>query len=120
MQLKEDCLFCKIVTGKIPATKVFENDFVIGFKDIAPQAPIHYLFIPKIHIESMADVNAENRNYFHHVMDAVVATAQKEQIANTGYRTVLNTQKLGGQTVFHLHAHLLGGTQMGGGMTGAR
>jgi len=101
-----DCLFCKIIAGEIPSTKVYEDEFVYAFKDIDPQAPIHYIFVPKIHITSPADIDASNSNYVAKIYEAISTVANKENLEN-GFRVVANCGKDGGQTVGHLHFHLL-------------
>lgn len=107
-----DCLFCRIVRGEIPSTKVAETAECLAFRDIGPQAPVHILVIPKAHHESLDAVPDAAP-----VVGAMAALAQRiareEGIAATGYRTVINTGRHGGQTVGHLHLHLLGGRAMG-------
>lgn len=109
----EDCLFCKIVKGEIPSTKVFENEYVYAFKDINPVAPVHVLLIPKIHIESLNDVNEENLNYLTNIMISIKQVAKICEIYEKGYRVISNCGKDGGQVVGHLHFHLLGGKNLG-------
>lgn len=109
---KPDCLFCKIVAGEIPCQKVFESDTVLGFKDIKPIAPIHYLFIPKDHSDSLADL--KNVNLLSDVYQALIEVAHKEGLSERGFRTVINNGSEGGQVVFHLHVHLLGGRKLSG------
>ena|SRR5271154_3647423 len=108
-----ECLFCKIVSGAIPATKVFEDDVTIAFRDIRPQAPVHILVVPKRHFASLADlgVTGENEALLGHLLAVVNQIAHAEKLAH-GYRTVINTGPDGGQTVDHLHLHLLGGRPM--------
>lgn len=113
-----DCLFCKIIDGKIPSSKVYEDDQVFAFKDIKPHAPIHYLFIPKKHFKSLADLPEGDAIVMTHLFSALKKVADKEGISADGYRTVINTRKHGCQTVDHLHIHLLGGRQLGGNMAG--
>ena len=103
-----DCLFCKILAGEIPSTKVYEDDYVYAFKDIAPQAPFHAVIIPKKHIQSAADINSENSIYVAKIFEAV-ATIAKENNLGQGFRVVTNCGEDGGQTVGHLHYHMLGG-----------
>ncbi len=112
-----ECLFCKIVEGKIPSHKVYEDNLVLGFKDITPQAPIHYLFIPKLHIEGLDDV-PEATTILADIFRAIQKTARQEGFAEKGYRTSINTNKEGGQVVYHLHVHCLAGKQMGGNLVG--
>lgn len=106
-----DCLFCKIVEGKIPADRVYEDDLCIAFPDINPQAPTHVLIIPREHIPSQANAIAEHTSLLGHLM-AVAADVARSRKLNGGYRVVINTGDDGGQTVNHLHLHLLGGRHM--------
>lgn len=101
-----DCLFCKIVTGEIPSAKVYENDYVYAFKDIDPQAPFHAIVIPKTHISSANEISKENSIYIAHVFEAIAEIAKQENLEN-GYRVVNNCGSDGGQTVRHIHFHLL-------------
>ncbi len=105
-----DCLFCKMVTGEIKPDVVFENDSVLAFKDINPQAPVHILIIPKRHIATLNDLN--DALLAGQLLQAAVKVAKQEYLAEDGYRTVFNCNKMGGQEVYHLHLHLLGGRQM--------
>lgn len=109
-----DCLFCKIVDGEIPSTKVYEDEYVYCFKDIAPIAPIHYLIIPKVHIASAADITADNSSIVAHIFEAAAKIAKAEGIEN-GFRIINNCGDDAGQTVKHLHFHLLAGVKMGWG-----
>ncbi len=109
--LDPNCLFCKIVAGAIPAKRVYEDDQALAFADIHPQAPVHLLVIPKDHIASHAHGEAEHTALFGHLMAVVGELARREHLEN-GYRIVVNTGPDGGQTVNHLHLHLLGGRQM--------
>ena len=106
-----DCLFCKIVVGQIPSTKVYEDETVLAFRDIAPQAPTHILVIPKNHIGSVAEVNAENSAVVAHIFEVIAAVAKAEGLQE-GYRVVSNCGDHAGQTVHHLHFHILGGRQL--------
>jgi histidine triad (HIT) family protein len=106
-----DCLFCKIVAGDIPANRVYEDELCIGFPDINPQAPTHILIIPKQHIASTAKAEAEHSALLGSLISAAAEIARKEKLSN-GYRIVINTGDDGGQTVHHLHLHLLGGRHM--------
>lgn len=103
-----DCLFCKIVAGDIPSTKVFEDDLVLAFRDIAPQAPTHILVIPKVHITSVADITADNSAVVRHIFEVIPGIAEKEGLSS-GFRVVSNCGADAGQTVNHLHFHILGG-----------
>jgi len=110
MGLKDDCIFCKIIKGIIPSKKVFENDKVLGFRDISPAAKVHCLFVPKQHVNSLADL--ENYDLLSDLYAALVEVARNEGLDETGFRSVINTGEHGGQTVFHLHVHLIGGQQL--------
>ena len=104
----DDCIFCKIIKGEIPSTKVFENDKVLAFKDIAPQAPFHAVIIPKEHITSAAEINEENCDIVGEIFKAVAVIAKQEKLEK-GFRVVNNCGEDGGQTVGHLHFHMLAG-----------
>ena len=106
-----DCLFCKIVAGEIPSTKVYEDETVLAFRDIAPQAPTHVLVIPKVHIGSVAEVTAENSAVVAHIFEVIAKVAEAEGLTG-GYRVVSNCGDHAGQTVHHLHFHILGGKQL--------
>lgn len=106
-----DCLFCKIVAGDIPSTKVYEDDSVFAFRDIAPQAKTHILVIPKAHIASVAEINSENSAVISHIFE-VIARIAKEEKLDGGYRVVSNCGDDAGQTVHHLHFHILGGEKL--------
>ena len=107
----ENCLFCKIIAGDIPSTKVYEDDSVLAFRDIAPQAPTHILVIPKTHIASVAEVTVENSAVVAHIFEVIAKVAAQEGLEN-GYRVVSNCGDHAGQTVHHLHFHILGGKQL--------
>ena len=107
----ENCLFCKIVAGVIPSTKVYEDEMVLAFRDIAPQAPTHILVIPKAHMTDLNDVTAENSAVVAHMMAVIPQIAKAEGLEN-GYRVVSNCGADAGQTVPHLHFHILGGRQL--------
>lgn len=108
-----DCLFCKIIKGEVPSTKVYEDEYVLAFKDIDPAAPVHILIIPKIHIESLNDVNEENIEYIAKTQLAVNEVAKICNVKEEGYRIICNTGENGGQVVHHIHYHLLGGKKLG-------
>lgn len=103
-----ECLFCNIVSGKIPAKKVYEDDTVLAFNDINPKSPVHILVIPKTHITSMDDIDEKNSEVIAHIFE-VIAKLAKENDLTKGYRVICNCGEQGGQTVKHLHFHLLGG-----------
>ena len=107
----ENCLFCKIIRGEIPSTKVYEDELVLAFRDIAPQAPTHILVIPKAHIASVAELNEENAQVVAHIFAVIAQVAAQEGLTN-GYRVVSNCGQDAGQTVGHLHFHILGGQQL--------
>ena len=107
----ENCLFCKIVGGTIPSTKVYEDEIVLAFRDIAPMAPTHILVIPKTHIPSVDGVTAENSAVVAHIFEVIPQIAKAEGLEN-GYRVVSNCGADAGQTVPHLHFHILGGRQL--------
>ena len=106
-----DCLFCKIVAGEIPSTKVYEDDLVLAFRDITPKAPTHILVIPKTHIASVAEINSENSGVVSHIFEVIAQLAKQEGLVD-GFRVVSNCGEHGGQSVHHLHFHLLGGQQL--------
>ncbi len=107
-----DCLFCKIIAGEIPSTKVYEDDLCYAFRDIAPQAPTHILVIPKEHITSVSAVTPENSSYVARIFEVIAKIAEEEGIAKDGYRVVSNIGERGQQTVPHLHFHVIGGRDM--------
>ena len=111
-RMPSNCLFCKIVSGAIPAKRVFEDEQSMAFADIHPQAPVHLLVIPKLHLESHAHAVAEHTPLVGHLLAVAGELARTEGLKN-GYRLVVNTGEDGGQTVGHLHVHLLGGRAMG-------
>ena len=106
-----DCLFCKIVAGDLPSTKVYEDETVLAFRDIAPMAPTHILVIPKAHIPSVAGVTAENSAVVAHIFEVIPQIAQAEGLTG-GFRVVSNCGPDAGQTVNHLHFHILGGREL--------
>src|ERR1700684_839254 len=105
------CLFCKIMAGEIPSTKVFEDDRTYAFRDINPQAPTHILVVPRKHIASLAEADAEDQGLLGYLHLVAARIASSEGLSD-GFRTVINTGNDGGQTVDHLHVHLLGGRAM--------
>lgn len=107
-----DCLFCRIVAGEIPSTKVYEDPEVYAFRDIDPKAPTHVLLIPKEHSDSLNDLAKSDEPLLGHMLRLVPKLANQEGIAESGYRTVINTGGDGGQSVEHLHIHLLGGRSL--------
>lgn len=107
-----DCIFCKIAAGEIPSEKVFEDDKVFAFKDINPVAPVHILVIPKRHIASLADVTADDRELLGHIQLKIAEIAAAAGVSQNGYRVATNIGAHAGQTVKHLHYHILGGRQL--------
>lgn len=106
-----NCLFCKIIAGEIPSTKVYEDDKILAFRDIAPQAPTHILVIPKQHIGGVDELNGNNAAVVSHIFAKIAEIAKQEGLEN-GYRVVSNVGEDGGQTVRHLHFHILGGKKL--------
>ena len=104
-----DCLFCKIVAGEIPGSLVHQDDELVAFKDINPQAPLHVLIVPRRHIASLNDLNPEDDALVGSMLRRAAALAKQHGYADRGYRTVFNTNREAGQTVFHIHLHLLAG-----------
>ena len=107
-----DCLFCKILDGEIPCDRVYEDDHVIAFRDMNPQAPTHILVIPRKHIPTVNDLTADDKNIVGEMMLAAQAIAKQEGIEESGYRLIMNCNEGAGQTVFHIHLHILGGRRM--------
>ena len=111
--MEDNCLFCKIIKGEIPSTKVYEDEFVYGFKDINPAAPIHILVVPKKHIDSLKELTEEDEKYVWSIHKALNKIAEEQGCLDNGYRVIVNCGKDAGQEVMHLHYHLLAGTKMG-------
>lgn len=108
----EDCLFCKIIRGEIPAQPVYEDDLIFAFDDINPQAPVHTLVIPKEHYSSLNEVPEDKGSLLGHILQECREIAAMKGIGESGYRIVLNTARDSGQEVFHIHFHILGGRRM--------
>ncbi len=106
-----NCLFCKIIAGEIPSTKVYEDDKILAFKDINPMAPVHVLVIPKIHIENVDGITEENSGYVANIFEKIPQIA-KESGLTKGYRVITNCGEDGCQSVMHLHFHILGGVKL--------
>jgi histidine triad (HIT) family protein len=104
----EDCIFCKIVRGEIPARKVYEDDEILAFHDIKPMAPVHFMVIPKRHITSLAEATADDAPVLGRIM-SLTGRLAREQGSTEGYRTIVNTGRIGRQDVMHLHVHVIGG-----------
>ena len=105
----ENCLFCKIISLEIPAEIIFEDKNILAFRDIQPKAPTHILIIPKVHIPTLDDVKSNHKELLGNLIKVSTELAKQEGISDTGYRTVFNCKQDGGQTVYHIHLHLLGG-----------
>ncbi|MDI6725730.1 MAG: histidine triad nucleotide-binding protein [Smithellaceae bacterium] len=110
--MEEDCIFCRIVSGEIPCQRVYEDDLVLAFEDIHPLAPIHVLVIPKLHIPTVLDISAENADKVMAMISATQKIAERKGIDQRGFRMVMNCNPDGGQVIYHLHLHLLGGKKL--------
>lgn len=108
----DDCLFCKIIKGDIPSAKVYEDELCYAFRDINPQAPTHILVVPKTHIPSCAHITADNAALVGHIFTVIASIAREEGLEESGYRVVSNAGADAGQTVPHLHFHILGGKRL--------
>ena len=108
----EKCVFCKIINGDIAAKKVYENEHIIAFNDIDPKAPVHILVIPKKHIRSINELNSSDINLAGEIILAAKKIAKDQGVDSKGFRVVFNTNDDGGQTVYHIHMHIMGGRQM--------
>lgn len=109
----EECIFCKIVAGEIPAKKVYEDEEILAFEDVSPQAPVHILVIPKKHISSLLALEPEDEKLAATFLYRIQDIAKKLNLDEAGFRVVNNIGKQGGQTVFHIHFHVLGGRELG-------
>lgn len=110
--MTDNCLFCKIASKQIAADLVYEDDLVMAFKDISPQAPVHQLIIPKQHITTLNDVDLDHRGLLGHMVFTATQLAAEQNLSEPGFRLIMNCNQDGGQTVFHIHLHLLGGRQL--------
>jgi len=110
--MSDGCLFCRIAAGDAPGRLLYEDDRVVAFRDINPQAPVHILVIPRKHIASLAEADAAEEGLLGHLLRVGVEMARKAGILDDGFRTVINTGELAGQSVFHVHVHVLGGRAM--------
>lgn len=110
--MSKDCLFCRIVAGEIPAAKVYEDEALLAFRDIAPQAPVHILLIPKAHRATLDDLGGEDAGLMGELVLRAARIARAEGLSDTGYRIVANCRESAGQSVFHIHFHILGGRPM--------
>lgn len=113
MAVKDDCLFCKIVSGEVPSTKVYEDDQVLAFEDVSPMMPVHVLIVPKDHYDNIADGLPDE--LMGHLFNTVRTVADQKGILESGFRVIVNTNDDACQTVHHLHVHVLGGEQMNDG-----
>lgn len=111
--MSDDCLFCKIVTGDIPGDIVHQDDKVIAFRDINPQAPVHLLIVPKKHISTLNELGEEDGPLIGHMANTAKRLAADNELTDRGFRLIMNCNEEGGQTVFHIHMHLMGGRQLG-------
>lgn len=108
--MSADCIFCKIVNGSIPSKKIYEDDEVIAFNDIRPLAKVHFLIVPKLHVESLASCDSQHQHLLSKMLLLAPKLAQEQGL--TGFRTMINTGAEGGQEVFHIHFHVFGGSDM--------
>lgn len=109
----EDCIFCKIIKGEIPSSKVYEDEDIIAFKDIQPEAPIHILLVPKKHIKSLNEIEEKDEQLISKIFYTIKNIAKEQGFAQEGYRVINNCGENGGQTVPHLHLHILAGKKLG-------
>ena len=107
--MEKDCIFCKIVNGEIPTEYLYEDDTLIVFRDINPHAPVHILIVPRKHIRSINDLTENEREIISHMIMVGKDIAQKESVNSSGYKLLFNVERGGGQVIFHLHLHLIGG-----------
>ncbi len=110
--MAQGCLFCRIVNKQIPGKIIYEDELAVAFEDIQPQAPVHTLIVPKEHLATLLVVGEENKDILSHLILVARNIAKSKGIAETGFRLVINNNPKGGQTIYHLHLHLLGGRQM--------
>lgn len=110
--MAESCIFCRILSGEIPGQFVYQDEHVAAFRDIYPTAPVHVLVVPREHVESLAKATSGHREVLGRLLEAAAQVARQEQVADKGYRTVINTGSDSGSEVAHLHVHVLGGRQM--------
>ena len=111
-----DCIFCKIAAGEIPCRKVYENEKVLAFEDIHPMAPVHVILIPKRHVATLMDIDEDKMADLQSMMSAAQEVARVKKVDQKGFRVVINCNREGGQVVFHLHMHLLGGLRLKDGL----
>lgn len=108
----EDCIFCKIVKGEIPSKKLYEDEEVLAFYDVNPEAPVHFLVVPKKHIQSVSEINEKNAYVISHIFIVISKIAKELNIDKDGYRVISNVGDNGGQSVKHIHFHVLGGRKL--------
>ena len=113
MRAMSNCLFCKIVSGEIPSSVIYQDDQCVGFLDVNPQAPFHALFVPRKHITTINDATAADTSLLGHLMLKATEAAKAKGLGDNGFRLVLNCNRDGGQSVFHIHLHVLGGRPLG-------
>ena len=111
--MEQDCLFCRIVAGEIPSDLIYKDERAIAFRDINPQAPVHVLVIPRDHTESLDEASQKDEAMLGHLLRVAARVANEQGLSESGYRTVINTGAGAGQSVFHLHVHVLGGRALG-------
>ena len=109
----KECLFCRIINGELKAEIIFENTKIISFKDVNPQAPLHALIVPKSHIQTLNHITQDNVNLVGELIFAASKIAKDKGYSESGYRTIFNCNEMGGQTVYHIHLHLLAGRKLG-------
>ncbi len=112
--MSADCLFCKIANGTIPSELLYEDDKVVAFKDINPQAPVHCLIIPRVHIPTINDITVDQADLVGHMVLVAKQLAADNELTELGYRLIMNCNEQGGQTVYHIHLHMMGGRQLRG------
>ena len=110
--MMDDCIFCRIVSGDIPSSRVYETDQVLAFDDIHPMAPVHVIVIPKTHIPTLMDISDERMKELDALIAAVQEVAKVKKMDQKGFRTIINCKEEGGQVIFHLHLHVLGGEKL--------
>ena len=110
---EQDCIFCRVVAGEIPADIIYQDDRALAFRDINPQAPVHALVIPREHMDSLDDASGRDETTLGHLLRVAARVANEQGLSESGYRTVINTGAGAGQSVFHLHLHVVGGRPLG-------
>lgn len=108
--MSQDCIFCRIVRGEIPSRKIYEDDLIFAFHDIAPAAPVHFLIVPKLHLENLYDADMRHAEVLGRML-GMAGRLAREQGATDGFRSIINTGRVGRQEVYHLHLHVLGGPE---------